>query len=68
MVREVGCSTNLALWQGFMAATSRTMVKWSASFGVRELRGSANRLTACVTGLPVTRSAWAKNGGFPDEA
>jgi len=32
MVREVGCSTNLALWQGFMAASSRTMVKWFASF------------------------------------
>ena len=32
MVREVGCSTNLVLGKGFMAATSRTMVKWSASF------------------------------------
>ena len=32
MVREVGCSTNLAFWKGFMADTSQTMVKWSASF------------------------------------
>ena len=32
MVREVGCSTNFALGKGLMAETSRTMVKWSASF------------------------------------
>ena len=32
MVREVGFSTNLAFWLGFMAATSQTMVKWSTSF------------------------------------
>ena len=47
MVREVGCSTNLALWKGLMAATSRTMVKWSASSTVREAPDSLCYWIAC---------------------